>query len=147
VLGVLAGSPLAAALTSYLAIPILLLVTVFGILVLTGTPLHTVPDRLRALVQRDREDDDTDDTEDDDDELADEILDPAPSKRRRRRRHEAEAGTPDSSPFSASPLLADIPAQPEVPAELHAPLTTPTPRNTEQLPLGHGTYQLPAPTM
>ena len=48
-LGVLAGSPLGTALTAYLAIPILALVAIFGLLVVTGTPLHAVPDRLRAI--------------------------------------------------------------------------------------------------
>src|SRR4051794_5975703 len=54
-------SPVAPALSSYLAVPILLLVGAFGVLVLTGTPLHAVPDRLRALAHRGKSTDGTDD--------------------------------------------------------------------------------------
>src|SRR4051812_1586778 len=50
ILGVLAGSPLASALTGLLAVPILLLVAFFGCLVVTGTPLHAVPARFRRLI-------------------------------------------------------------------------------------------------
>jgi len=50
VLGVLAGSPTKAALSDDVAIPILVLVGVFGLLVLTATPLHAVSSRLRAVL-------------------------------------------------------------------------------------------------
>jgi S-DNA-T family DNA segregation ATPase FtsK/SpoIIIE len=140
--GVLAGSPIAAALTSYLAIPILLLVAVFGALVLTGTPLHAVPDRLRALAHRSNGTDETDD------DLVTEILaDPKP-KRRRRKRGDDEVELSDSAPFAASPLLADIPVQHQEPVEPPAPpATSPPPTRVEQMRLGDGTYQLPSPTM
>src|SRR5206468_7409287 len=49
IVGVLAGSPLSTAVTVYLAVPLLLFVTAFGLLVVSGTPLHAVPQRLRAL--------------------------------------------------------------------------------------------------
>ncbi|HET7529710.1 MAG TPA: DNA translocase FtsK 4TM domain-containing protein, partial [Mycobacteriales bacterium] len=142
VLGVLAGSPLAAALTAYLAIPILLLVAAFGVLVLTGTPLHAVPDRLRAFLRRGEPADD-----DIDAALVDEILDPPAPKRRRRRKADADLEMSDSSPFSASPVLADIPVQAHEPVDLVPPPTTPAPKRVEQMRLGDGTYQLPAPTM
>jgi len=51
-LGLLAGAPLASALTGYVAAPLLGLLALFGLLVATGTPLHTVPVRLRALRTR-----------------------------------------------------------------------------------------------
>src|SRR4051794_33470939 len=83
ILGVLAGSPVAAALTAYLAVPILLLVAAFGVLVLTGTPLHAVPDRMRALAHRGKS---TDGTDDGDESLADELLaEPKPKRRRRKK--------------------------------------------------------------
>src|SRR4051795_12056019 len=96
VLGVLAGSPVAAALTSYLAIPILLLVAGFGVLVLTGTPLHAVPDRLRALAHRGKS---TDDSEDSDDSLADELLAEPKPKRRRRKKADDDLALSDTAPF------------------------------------------------
>ncbi|HEU5033787.1 MAG TPA: DNA translocase FtsK [Mycobacteriales bacterium] len=145
ILGVLAGSPLAAALTSYLAVPILLLVGLFGLLVVTGTPLHAVPARLRALGRP---------LPDDADTHADPAADaeqPPAKRSRTRRRQAALAPTADTAPFSASPLLADgLPteaapaADPTPPA---APATTAAPKRVEQLRLGDGTYQLPAPTL
>ncbi|HEY5334906.1 MAG TPA: DNA translocase FtsK 4TM domain-containing protein [Mycobacteriales bacterium] len=47
--GFLASSPLESALTAWLAAPLLALLGLFGLLVLTGTPVRRVPDRLRAL--------------------------------------------------------------------------------------------------
>jgi S-DNA-T family DNA segregation ATPase FtsK/SpoIIIE len=52
VIGYLASSPLAEALTVWLATPLLLLVLVFGLLVVTATPVHAVPRRLSALRDR-----------------------------------------------------------------------------------------------
>jgi DNA segregation ATPase FtsK/SpoIIIE, S-DNA-T family len=47
--GFVLGDPLAAALTGWLAVPVLLLLAGFGLLVVTATPLHQVPDGLRRL--------------------------------------------------------------------------------------------------
>ncbi len=44
--GYVASAPLAAALTPWAAAPLLALLTGFGVLVITGTPLHRVPGRL-----------------------------------------------------------------------------------------------------
>ncbi|WP_226345293.1 FtsK/SpoIIIE family DNA translocase [Agilicoccus flavus] len=48
-IGYLAGAPLEAGLTAYGAVPILVLVGVFGVLVLTATPVHRIPERLAEL--------------------------------------------------------------------------------------------------
>ena len=48
ILGFLASSPLEAAVSVYGTVPLLLLLGLFGLLVITATPLHQVPDRLRA---------------------------------------------------------------------------------------------------
>jgi len=50
--GFFAASPLASAVTPYVAAPLLLLLGVFGLLVVTGTPLHAVVPRLRELLSR-----------------------------------------------------------------------------------------------
>src|SRR6202022_1889276 len=42
-------TPLVAAVTPWVATPLLMLVTGFGLLVITGTPLHRVRDRLAEL--------------------------------------------------------------------------------------------------
>jgi S-DNA-T family DNA segregation ATPase FtsK/SpoIIIE len=52
VLGFLLGDPLQRMLSPYIALPLLLLVAVFGLLVVTATPLHQVPARLTHLKNR-----------------------------------------------------------------------------------------------
>jgi DNA segregation ATPase FtsK/SpoIIIE-like protein len=47
--GFFASAPLVAALTPWIAAPLLALVSAFGVLVITGTPLHRVPGRLAEL--------------------------------------------------------------------------------------------------
>ena len=47
--GFFASAPLVAALTPWVAAPLLALVSGFGLLVITGTPLHRVPARLAEL--------------------------------------------------------------------------------------------------
>ena len=51
IIGFLASSPLEAAVSVYGTVPLLLLLGLFGLLVITATPLHQVPDRLRATVR------------------------------------------------------------------------------------------------
>jgi S-DNA-T family DNA segregation ATPase FtsK/SpoIIIE len=47
--GFLASSPLVAAVTTYVAVPLLALLLLFGLLVATATPVYALPDRARAL--------------------------------------------------------------------------------------------------
>jgi S-DNA-T family DNA segregation ATPase FtsK/SpoIIIE len=47
--GFLASAPLASALSSWIAAPILVMLAGFGVLVITATPVQQVPTRLRAL--------------------------------------------------------------------------------------------------
>ena len=49
IVGFLLGDPLDRMLTPYIAVPLLLLVAVFGLLVVTATPVHQVPQRLVLL--------------------------------------------------------------------------------------------------
>ncbi|MGH3415088.1 MAG: DNA translocase FtsK, partial [Actinocrinis sp.] len=48
-LGYLASAPISAVFTQWLAVPLLLIVVLFGLLVTTATPIYRIPDRLRAL--------------------------------------------------------------------------------------------------
>ncbi len=48
-LGFAVAGPLAAALTPWVAAPLLALLAAFGVLVITGTPLHRIPERLAGL--------------------------------------------------------------------------------------------------
>jgi DNA segregation ATPase FtsK/SpoIIIE, S-DNA-T family len=52
VVGFLASSPLQQALTVWGAVVLLLILGFFGVLVLTATPVHAIPDRLRGLLTR-----------------------------------------------------------------------------------------------
>ncbi len=145
VLGVLAGSPLGTALTAYLAIPILLLVALFGLLVVTGTPLHAVPDRLRALAHRPPATGSGDEGGNEDEA---EPVEPVRRTRGRRRRAEPPGPLTEAVPFSASPVLSEEMPAPASEAAAPPPVvSTPAPKSTEQLRLGDGTYQLPPPTI
>jgi S-DNA-T family DNA segregation ATPase FtsK/SpoIIIE len=52
VIGYLVSSPLTSAVTRFVAVPLLVLLLAFGVLVMTATPVHAVPDRLRSLRDR-----------------------------------------------------------------------------------------------
>ncbi|CAI7980325.1 DNA translocase FtsK [Frankia sp. Hr75.2] len=51
-LGLLGSAPLASAVTPYVAVPLLLLIAFFGLLVVTATPVRQVPEKLRELADR-----------------------------------------------------------------------------------------------
>ncbi|SHG48312.1 DNA translocase FtsK [Geodermatophilus nigrescens] len=80
------GTPLTAGVGAVVAVVLLSLLAVFAVLVLTATPLHQVPERLRAFVDRvtGRGDEEWDEYEDEDAYEEDE--EPAPPRRGRRTR-------------------------------------------------------------
>ena len=171
IIGFLASSPLAAAVSVYGTVPILLMLGFFGLLVMTATPMHQIPQRLG--------------------ELRDHLLhrgapvdggpvvevEAAEPKPRRRRRvidpeepmdgdeafEQAALVAPDgrrlrpgekrpTSPGVLAPSATDAPRRPgagagqavEVKTSLEAPPTTPLPQRVEQLALaGDITYTLP----
>jgi S-DNA-T family DNA segregation ATPase FtsK/SpoIIIE len=49
VVGYLASSPLTSAVSAWVTVPLLLLLAFFGLLVITATPVHQIPQRLRDL--------------------------------------------------------------------------------------------------
>jgi len=109
------GKPLSAGLSAVLAVPVLALIGVFGILVVTATPLSVLVGYLRSLLgfgSAIEEDDEDEEAEEDDlDEVA-----PAPRQRRRRLRLDAdpEAATseipePELEPEADGPPGADGP--------------------------------------
>jgi S-DNA-T family DNA segregation ATPase FtsK/SpoIIIE len=49
ILGFAVSAPLAAVLTPWVAAPLLALLSAFGVLVITGTPLHKIPERVAEL--------------------------------------------------------------------------------------------------
>ena len=52
VMGFITAAPLAEALTVWVAVPLLTLLLIFGVLVSTATPVHTIPSRLRNARER-----------------------------------------------------------------------------------------------
>ena len=52
IIGFLASSPVVAAIRVWGAVPLLLLLGAFGVLVMTATPVHMIPERLRELRDR-----------------------------------------------------------------------------------------------
>jgi S-DNA-T family DNA segregation ATPase FtsK/SpoIIIE len=120
--GYVAATPLATGLTVWVAVPVLLLLSCFALLVLTGTPVREVPDRLRGLAGRGAADEhDAEDGADADDHLDgddDEAAGAAPPRRRPARRRQAS---------SADAPHPDAP-HPDAPAEPDAASATPAPR-------------------
>jgi len=129
-LGFLLGDPLAAALTPWLAVPILLLLTAFGLLVVTATPVQQVPTRLKdlrdALLLRKKP------------EPAPELEPIEPLNRTRPRRRQGIAVQDD--PPDLDPVVIERAPDPEPPAHTAAP------KKAEQLVL-EGGYLLPPPAL
>ncbi len=99
-LGYLVSSPLVSAVSAFVAVPLLVLLMVFGLLVVTATPLHALPDRAKAvlawLMHRPEEDPASD--EGDEEGLpAVEPLEPLKRRRPRRRQGVAVGEEPDGS--------------------------------------------------
>jgi DNA segregation ATPase FtsK/SpoIIIE, S-DNA-T family len=163
IIGFLASSPLDAAVSVYGTVPILLMVGVFGLLVMTATPLHLVPTRLAELrdhlLHRGLQGDTTAQPEGQ----------VPPPPRRRRRTPEPEGALEGDEAFEQAALVvpgsrrprpgekrptspgvlapggqAGAPAKPEPKVALEPPPTTPLPQRVEQLALaGDVTYTLP----
>ena len=168
IIGFLASSPLEAAVSVYGTVPLLLLLGLFGLLVITATPLHQVPQRLRGAVDRltghgpPPETADTSttaprrrrgraDLEADGPLPGDEafeqaaLVDPVTGKRLRPGQKRPAAPLPTSAGGDAT-AAAGPAARGPVPEKvpLEAPPTTPLPQRVEQLSLaGDITYTLP----
>ncbi len=134
------GEPLSAALTPYLALPLLALLAVFGLLVVTATPVHQLPEVFAALRER----------------LglgalgaaahpAAAPVAPAPLQRSRPRTRQGSLAQQDE-PTDISPVVLEHPPgpQPEAfePEAFEPPQHTPMPPVSEQLVL-KGDYVLP----
>ena len=175
VIGRFTGGPLATAVTSWVAVPVLLLIGVFGVLVITATPIASIPARLSQLrdvalgrVRLEIEDEMADGGLD----VVDEAL--AAQRPRRRRAGPVEGMGPDTGPVEDPEKTgavrrtgpANVPtdgavttprpgsrkatAPSQVPdATRAAPEHTPAPTRAEQLALSatEGDYRLPPPSV
>jgi S-DNA-T family DNA segregation ATPase FtsK/SpoIIIE len=146
--GFLLGEPLGIALTSWLAVPVLLLLAGFGLLVVTATPMHQVPDGLRRLRDTVLLRHPATPLPDDDEPAHNKAaMPPLPPLRRRspRRRQgvHAQEVPEDSSPVVLEPPT-DAFALPDAVKD-EPPPHTPMPTRAEQLTLTaqEGDYVLP----
>ncbi|MFB9677860.1 DNA translocase FtsK [Streptosporangium vulgare] len=157
-IGFIVSAPPASILPSFITIPLLLILSGFGILVITATPVHRVPERLAEIRHM----------------LFNRDLPPAPrvSKRKPATRKKAEpegaelgdhvkpydtpliaetpGGTPGHSPEIVPGLVDEEAAEAIIRAESSAPPEpTPAPRKVEQLVLSPqaGPYTLPEPQL
>ncbi|WP_328461371.1 DNA translocase FtsK [Actinoplanes sp. NBC_00393] len=153
------GGMLERAVTAWVAVPLLVLLFVFGLLVITATPIAKVPERFLLLLDlvsgRSRATRPAAEVlpEDEDEEA------PAKPRRPARRRQGALAEPePDPAPLPVEPLddfdqeliLHDTIALPKVPATRKKPPEhSPLPTRAEQLEISavKGDYRLPPPNL
>ncbi|XVQ88306.1 DNA translocase FtsK 4TM domain-containing protein [Microbispora siamensis] len=157
-IGFIVSAPPSSILPAFITIPLLVMLSGFGLLVITATPVHRIPERLaeiqHMLFQRPEETGDPRKTS-------------APAKKRTRKQ---QGGGPDAgggdgvkpydtpvlsekehSPEIVPGLVDDVvesaePTEPEIPKPApQPPLPTPAPRKVEQLVLSsqEGPYTLP----
>ena len=155
--GFLSSAPLVAGVTAWVAVPLLLLLTVFGLLVLTSTPVHAVPERLSALrdrILRRRPALTAADlgAETDEDAAGSNPLRRSRPRRRVGAMRPEDADLAGEEPY-ATPVVV-VPSAEDERGDAHgsvpalsvpeAPLPSPLPRRVEQLALaGDVTYELP----
>ncbi|PFG19346.1 DNA translocase FtsK [Serinibacter salmoneus] len=99
-LGWVAANPLSSALSVWVAVPVLVLVAFFGILVITATPVRAIPDRLRELTGRasvDEERDAEDWSQEEDEDHRSQGLATPPPGRRSGARSGARSGKDDAA--------------------------------------------------
>ncbi|HEX8002966.1 MAG TPA: DNA translocase FtsK 4TM domain-containing protein [Mycobacteriales bacterium] len=138
--GFLASSPVRSALGPIVAVPVLLIVALFGVLVVTATPLNAVPDRLRGLRRAPEEP-----------EEAPAAEETEPLKRRRPSRSRVGAlAEPDDATGAHAAAEGPAPLVPAFVAPPEPPPHAPPPKAAEQLPLsssGRPGYVLPPPKL
>lgn len=101
-IGWAASRPLIFTMGEVLAVPLLVLLTVFGLLVVTATPVNAIPQRLRLLGQKlgviEKDPEPVDFAQEDDDARYDEQWREAlPAKSRRRGPHSAQVSDPEQA--------------------------------------------------
>jgi S-DNA-T family DNA segregation ATPase FtsK/SpoIIIE len=140
---------LADAVTAPVAVPLLVLLAAFGVLVVTATPINRIPQRMGELrdimLGRPPQPSDVDEL---DGELEEEEAPPrrrGPSRRRQGTFAEAEPGDDDGEGRHDTVVLTRKPAVPN-PAR-KPPEHTPLPTRAEQLALTDADYKLPPPRL
>ncbi|WP_411093224.1 DNA translocase FtsK [Streptomyces sp. 049-1] len=120
-----AATPLSYTMTDVLAVPLLALLTVFGLLVVTATPVNAIPQRLRQLGVRLGVVDDpyADAYSDDDERYDDQWREALPERTRRRGGAPAEPYDPDAAEQEALTRRRGRPRRSAVPQpEMNRPM-------------------------
>jgi S-DNA-T family DNA segregation ATPase FtsK/SpoIIIE len=152
-LGRVSGGLLAEAVSGWVATPLLVLVTVFGLLVVTATPVNKIHERLAQLrdLALGRA---TEDAEDDESAGDEEVAESAGLRRRgaaRRRQaslvDDREDGSEESTVDGHETVV--IPRRPAArkPPPPPPPVHSPPPTRAEQLALTDADYKLPPPQL
>ncbi|MGH3928452.1 MAG: DNA translocase FtsK 4TM domain-containing protein, partial [Pseudonocardiaceae bacterium] len=105
VIGFLVANPLVDGFTVWVAAPLLALLAIYGLLVLTGTPVRAVPDRIRQLVGVPGSEPDPE--QDSDAEVSE--ADPATVRLRRASRRRQATRAPEATPAQDAPDAAPAP--------------------------------------
>ncbi|MDG4823684.1 DNA translocase FtsK 4TM domain-containing protein [Asanoa sp. WMMD1127] len=159
-IGAAVGATLERAVTAWVAVPLLVLLLLFGVLVVTATPINKVPERLGLLVAlllgRPLPADSDQDPEpfDEDDEEAAPAARRRPTTRRRQGSKVLGLGDDESAPADDDEVIHDTVALPRTkPAKVPAvrkqapepPAHSPLPTRAEQLAINavEGAYLLP----
>jgi S-DNA-T family DNA segregation ATPase FtsK/SpoIIIE len=160
VLGRFTGGLLASAVTGWVAVPLLVLLAVFGLLVITATPINKIPERFRTLsdLALGRLPDEED--EEGDGRAAGDADQPGLRRRATRRRSRladelgeggGEGENADVEPAGPDPLAAletvAIARKPKERKPPAPPEHSPMPTRAEQLALTDADYKLPPPTL
>ncbi|GAA0550763.1 DNA translocase FtsK [Paractinoplanes ferrugineus] len=158
-LGYAVGGVLQSAVTAWVAVPLLVLLFVFGVLVITATPINRIPERLMLLVDvlagRPTESAPLPELDADDLELEAEDEEPKPRRSTRRRPGSlADIGLAPEEPAEDDDILHDVVPLPKVPASRKKPPAPPEhtpapPTRAEQLEISAvaGDYRLPPPSL
>jgi S-DNA-T family DNA segregation ATPase FtsK/SpoIIIE len=160
-LGYGVGALLERAVTAWVAVPLLVLLFVFGVLVITATPINRIPERVLLLVdvllgrstaRAPLPEPDLDLDFDADEEEAEPVKSRRPA--RRRQGSLADIGlAPAEPPDDNDDILHDVVPVPKVPATRKRPPEppehSPLPTRAEQLEISSvpGDYRLPPPTL
>jgi S-DNA-T family DNA segregation ATPase FtsK/SpoIIIE len=152
-LGRVAGGLLAAAMTTWVATPLLFMLALFGLLVVTATPINRIPHRLGQL--RDMALGRVVDPSTVDEDFLDDEEVPAPARRRPARRRQAsladQASEDDADDGPDTEVVHDTVALPRTSARKATrkppspPEHSPLPTRAEQLALTDADYKLPPP--